>query len=313
MTTAPLSTHTWHILGAGAIGTLWACHLTLNQNPVRLIVRNQQRLDSYIDPIKISGKTPNSTLTLAGELADCNAPVKHLLVTTKSYDTLTAVRQIAHRLSADSTIVLLQNGMGQQRQVTELVPESAIYAATTTEGAFKQHDKQLIHAGNGESWIGPINLTARNNGSEGVGGLLQLALKTGYDANIEQRLWQKLAINAAINGLTAKHGCQNGELASNPQYSHEMEQLCLEIETVAEALNQPLFEQPLIAQARQVAKATASNYSSMLQDVRSQRATEIDFINGYLNQQAERLGLDIPYNQALIQTIHSLSHESISS
>lgn len=306
MTTTRPNTSHWHILGAGAIGCLWACHLSINRVPVHLVLRNQQRLDNFCNQIRLSGQTDNATLTLTVQSSCDTDPIHHLLVTTKSYDTAAAIKSIQHRLTPSSIIVLLQNGMGQQRQTSELLPDAAIYGATTTEGAFQQPPDQLIHAGCGESWIGPMNDRAYRRGSSALSELLKLKLKTGYDVDIEQRLWQKLAINAAINGLTAQHQCQNGELVRINAYHDEMTQLCHEVEAVAQALKQPLFERPLIEKAGEVAIATAKNYSSMLQDVRHHRRTEIDYINGYIVQKARQLGIDTPLNQALIRTIKNL-------
>ena len=38
---------TWHILGAGSLGSLWAARLARAGLPVRLILRNRQRLEAY--------------------------------------------------------------------------------------------------------------------------------------------------------------------------------------------------------------------------------------------------------------------------
>ena len=42
-----LMSTTWHILGAGSLGTLWATRLARAGVPVRLIVRDETRLASY--------------------------------------------------------------------------------------------------------------------------------------------------------------------------------------------------------------------------------------------------------------------------
>ncbi|WP_165840117.1 ketopantoate reductase family protein [Motiliproteus coralliicola] len=292
----------WHILGAGAIGCLWACHLQLQQQPVSLLVRSDSKLQQFQQPWSLSGQSQAEGIQLQAELNQSESPISRLLVTTKSYDTLAAVEAVRHRLSKDAVIVLLQNGMGQQQQLAERLPEVPIYVGTTTEGAFLS-GHQLVHAGSGESWFGPLNAVAKQLGEAPLRPLLSLALHSGYDPQILNRLWQKLAINAAINGLTALHDCQNGVLADNPEYHQQMTQLCDEVERLAEALQQPLFEQPLITRAEAVARATGTNFSSMLQDVRHRRRTEIDAINGYLCDQAQTLGIDLPHNRSLLEKI----------
>ena len=55
-----------------------------------------------------------------------------------------------------------------------------------------------------------------------------------------------------------------------------------------------------------IAAATATNRSSMGQDVDAQRATEIDAINGYIVRRAEELGMEVPVNLTLIRLIKTL-------
>lgn len=52
-------------------------------------------------------------------------------------------------------------------------------------------------------------------------------------------------------------------------------------------------------------EATASNYSSMQQDLAAQRPTEIDYITGYILRQAQPLGLSLPRHQQLYDASHS--------
>lgn len=309
--TAVHSSHSpWHILGAGAIGCLWSAHLVLQQKPVSLLVRSDSKLQQFQNNWSLSGQSQAEKLQFHAELNRSEHPISRLLVTTKSYDTLTAVDEVCHRLTQDAVIVLLQNGMGQQQQLAERLPEIPIYVGTTTEGAFLA-EQQLIHAGRGESWFGPLNEAAKQLGEQPLQPLLKLELQSGYDSQILNRLWQKLAINAAINGLTALYDCQNGILADNPDYRQQMARLCSEVEHLAATLDQPLFDQPLMSRAEAVARATAANFSSMLQDVRHRRRTEIDAINGYLCDQAQTLGIDLPHNRSLLEQIRQ-THPSAS-
>ncbi|GAB1085380.1 MAG: hypothetical protein SStaTSB_33820 [Shewanella algae] len=53
-------------------------------------------------------------------------------------------------------------------------------------------------------------------------------------------------------------------------------------------------------------RLTAANYSSMYQDLKHGRKTEIDYINGYLQQRAEQYGLTLPINSELLAQIKAL-------
>jgi 2-dehydropantoate 2-reductase len=55
-----------------------------------------------------------------------------------------------------------------------------------------------------------------------------------------------------------------------------------------------------------VIRATAANYSSMLQDLRAGRGTEIKYITGYLLRIAARHGVPAPHNRALMEEVRRL-------
>ncbi|OMH30347.1 ketopantoate reductase family protein [Motiliproteus sp. MSK22-1] len=303
----------WHILGAGAIGTLWANYLMRNEVPVTLLCRTAEQLDSFWDNpfLTLISESRRHKYQPDTEHIEVETPISHLLVTTKSYDCGDAIDSVSHRIDQNTVVVILQNGMGPQQETAKRFPNTAIYAGTTTEGAYRTGPQQVVHAGKGYSWFGPINEKAQQLGQAPVSALLNLELDSHFDPAIEIRLWQKLAINCAINGLTAVHDCNNGELATNPRLHQQMIKLCDEFEIVARQLtlpfNQPLFDKPIIEAATAVAQATSSNFSSMLQDIRHQRKTEIDFINGFICKKAAELNIEVPHNQRLLKQVHELN------
>ena len=61
--------------------------------------------------------------------------------------------------------------------------------------------------------------------------------------------------------------------------------------------------QNLERHVRRIAELTASNTSSMLQDVRAGRETEIDYINGYIVDRGTQLGIECPHNRRVIQMV----------
>ena len=307
----------WHILGAGAIGTLWANYLMRKEIPVTLLCRTAEQMDSFWDNpfLTLISESRRHKYQPDTEHIELSPPISHLLVTTKSYDCEDAIDSISHRIDTNTVVVVLQNGMGPQQETAKRFPNTAIYAGTTTEGAYRTGPQQVVHAGKGLSWFGPINEKARKLGQDPISGLLDLELDSQFDPTIDIRLWQKLAINCAINGLTAVNDCTNGELATNPLLHQQMAELCKEIETVAQQLilpvfDQPLFDKPIIDAATAVAQATGSNFSSMLQDVRHQRKTEIDSINGFICEKAAELNIKVPHNLKILKQVHELNSAS---
>lgn len=294
----------WHILGAGAIGLLWAAKFYRAGIGCQLILRNQQKLADYTGQFQLNQADNRHVIKVGAEAITASSPIENLLITTKSYDALQAFAQVAPRLSSNARVLLLHNGMGPQQELSAARPDLQIWAGSTTDGAYLQSQFELVQAGQGQTLIGRLSDITDATLAEQLSGC---EASLSHAANIHHSLWQKLAINCAINPLTAIYHCRNGELASNTEYRLHMQSICSEIETVAAQLQIPLFSTALIDQACRVAELTATNFSSMYQDVTNQRPNEIDTITGYLCQQADRLGIPVPENQRLLRQIRALS------
>ena len=124
----------------------------------------------------------------------------------------------------------------------------------------------------------------------------------GLDAevatDVRRRLWEKLAINAAINPVTALARVANGAVAE-PPLRVVAEAAAVEAAGVARAEGASLSDERAREAVVSVARATAQNRSSMHRDVARGRRTEVDAINGYVVERAADLGRSVPVNRTL--------------
>jgi 2-dehydropantoate 2-reductase len=122
-------------------------------------------------------------------------------------------------------------------------------------------------------------------------------------------LWGKLVINAAINPLTALLRVPNGELLERPAARELLAEAALEATSVAlkQGISLP-YPDPVLA-VQEVARNTAANYSSMLQDVMRGTITEIEAINGAIVKMGEHFGVPTPVNRMLWRLVKSLDHQ----
>ena len=110
-------------------------------------------------------------------------------------------------------------------------------------------------------------------------------------------VWGKLVINAAINPLTALLRVPNGELLQRPAAHKMMSVLAREAAAVAMAQGIHLPFEDAVRAAEDVARKTATNHSSMFQDIRRGAPTEIDAICGAITKTGEKLGVSTPVNR----------------
>lgn len=296
------------ILGAGSIGQLWAGYLATGT--VSFIARREAALEA--DTLDLA----YTLQKLEGPEVAVTVPYLHtrttrpslLLVTTKAGDTLDAIESNLHYVSQSTPIVLFQNGMGSQQAVADRWPQRPILAASTTEGAHRPAPGVTVHAGRGETWVGPLTSSATTHLKSVITALGSSGLTIHPEQDIQRRLWDKLIINAGINAFTAILDCPNGDILTDKFYLEHIEELCDEIaEVMKEDIGETLAPATIRERIEIVARETAPNTSSMRCDRQQGRTTEIDFINGYIVKRGHALGIDVTTNRMLIGRIKKLS------
>ncbi len=285
------------ILGPGAIGSLWATSLHDAGHQVSLLSRSsQQEIAIALDQ--------QETIRFSNNQMDQLQQSDVLLVTVKAFQVATAMAPLQQHLHQDTIIVLLHNGMGTAERVRRQFPDNPLLLATTTHGAYKPSTQQVKHTGRGQTQIGAFN--TRGQQCDFMAEVLNHALpEVIWNPEIERALWNKLAINCAINPLTAIEQCPNGALAG-AEYRAKIEAIVKEVAAVMTHEMFNIDERELLKQVTNVIEATAANLSSMNRDIFYQRQSEIDFITGHLIHVAKQHQIEVPYNQSLYQAIKQI-------
>jgi len=289
----PAHRTTWHVLGAGSLGALWAVRLARAGLPVRLILRDPQRLAAYqaAGGLSLEEQGVPRRYPIQGETLEGNTPIRRLLLACKAYDAAAAAESLAPRLGAGAELVLLQNGLGSQDEVAARLPGRRCIPASTTEGAFRAGDFRVVFAGRGHTWLGDGGQPPHWLDELGTAGIPH-----EWSEAIQGRLWRKLALNCAINPLSVLHDCRNGDLLAR---SGEVDALCAELAVLLRHCDQAEAAEGLREEVERVIRATAANYSSMHQDVAGRRRSEITYLLGHACGRAEYLGLRLPHLEEL--------------
>ena len=253
---------------------------------------------------------------------DQGGVIHHLIVTVKTPHTVNAIRQHAHRLNSDSTILFLQNGMGMidevNKQIFPLEKDRPHYMiGVLSHGLHGKGPFDVVHAGEGTIALGL--LTEEKEYPASARYLLRTMTRTpvfvavGFNpTDLLQQQLDKLAVNAVINPLTAILDCLNSQLLDNFYIKRVVRLLLAEISVVFRSLpelkNVPNVDMRfdtarLESLVVRVARLTGVNRSSMLQDVRDGRQTEIDYINGYVVRRGEERGIHCVTNYMVMQMV----------
>lgn len=235
------------------------------------------------------------------------SPVDVVLLCVKSYDVAASLDFCRPLLSDKTLLVFLQNGISHLEMSDRLAAATAAYG-TTTEGATLLRQGHVRHAGRGVTYLGCPTPPSQHFAAllETTRTVLAVGgLQVEATDRIIARIWAKLFINVGINALTATLGCKNGELLTLAGVAARMEKAVAEAVLVAKAEGIEVIDDPYQA-TRLVCQKTAENVSSMLQDVRNARRTEIDAINGAVAAIGRRHAIPTPENNLLCRQVKEI-------
>ncbi|HZM24364.1 MAG TPA: 2-dehydropantoate 2-reductase [Anaerolineales bacterium] len=293
------------IVGTGALATLFAARLTHAGYRVTLLGTWKEGIDALRKNgarlIDINGNEQQFQVSATDDPRECLG-AQYALVLVKAWQTERAAGQLKECLTDDGLAVTLQNGLGNYETLTRSLGLNRVALGSSTTGATLLGPGRVKAGGEGvisverNPSLGPIEAALRS---------AKFNVQIVDDA--QSLIWGKLVINAAINPLTALLQISNGELLNRPAAREMMAELACEAAQVAKAENVDLpFSDP-IAASEDVARKTAANHSSMLQDVLRHAPTEIDAICGAVVKTAQKHGINAPANWACWKLIQALS------
>ena len=282
------------IFGAGAIGSLIGGSLA-RKHAVTLVGRAAQVEAIRRDGLRIRGLTELRVHPEAVEDASRATPPDVVILTVKSYDTATAVESL--RPFAGAAFLSLQNGLGNVETLSRGV--GRVLGGITYHGVTTEGPGEIYHAGQGKRssarW-GEWPCGRRRRSPPPFG---SAASPRAVTDRVEVDLWTKAVVNACFNPLTALLRTPSGAMESLATLRECSTEIVEEAVAVAVAHGVPLDRRALLDRVAAVARATALNRSSMLQDLERGRRTEIDAINGAIARMGAEKGIACPVNRTL--------------
>lgn len=299
------------IVGAGAIGSLYAAHLSTVCD-VSILTRRQEHADKLnSEGLQVSGKTQLQTkMKAACNPASIDDPHLVIIATKANH-----VKESVNTLSTyfpDAIVMTVQNGLGCEEVVTQY-GEWPILSAVTFMAGTKHSDVHVEYELDTATWIGPWT-----GGQASYANALSVAdiiNKSGLVAeafeDIRPAQWSKLIFNSVINSISAASGLPVCKIYVETKQSSDLGKLVYamiqEGELVAEANDVTLYMDPweMILQVTNQSTKIAEDgrVPSMLVDIRAQRNTEIDWLTGAIVRMAKNVGLSVPIHDTMFRII----------
>lgn len=285
------------VVGSGSLGSLVGALLD-RRHDVTMVGRERQVEAIGARGLAVEGV--DSFVARPAATTDWRGRADLAVVAVKTFDTAGAAAALAP--GTVDAVVSLQNGMGGEATLADRL-DAPVVAGTTTLGATLSAPGRVEWRGRGDVAVGPWTADAGRAARLAGGAFRTAGVPTTVTDAIRERLWEKLAVNAAINPLTALAGTRNGAVAE-PPLATVAATAAREAAGVARAAGVDLPDERAVTATREVARATADNRSSMARDVAAGRRTEVDAINGHVVERAPEEGA-VPTNRTLAALVRA--------
>lgn len=293
------------VVGAGAIGSLYAAHLARIAEVWALVRREEHARSINQNGIRVTGHNdfhahPQAS-THPSELPEFDFGI----VATKSNQTQAAFAPVAH-LFREGAVLSAQNGLGSEEIIAGLMPEGHVIRGTTFMSGTRVADDHVHYDLNTPTWMGPFepNGTPFEKVEELAALLNASGLKAEALRDARPAQWSKLIFNASVNSVAAltelPHSPHFAAEADFGDLGHLLHDLIDEGKRVAAALGIELYEDPWTMNC---IGAQTNHPPSMLYDVRHRCPTEVDFLGGAIAREARRAGVPAPLHTALYRLV----------
>ncbi|HET7874539.1 MAG TPA: 2-dehydropantoate 2-reductase [Methylomirabilota bacterium] len=316
------------IIGAGAIGGMVGGMLTRAGHDVTLVDQWPENVESMKRyGLRLSGTCGEHAVPVKAlhlhELQSVGEPFDAVFIAVKSYDTEWATALGIQYLGPEGVVVDFQNGINDER-VAAVAGRERTLGCVITIGAGMYEPGHAIRTDRGTVGfkIGELDGRETERARELVG-LLEAVAGARVTTNLWGERWSKLSVNCMANPLAALSGLGSAEVRSEPTPSRIAVHIADEVVRVGRACGyevEPIYGieaqrfvdaakgqgqadvlRDMVASARHL----SGGRPSMLQDVIRGRRTEIDYLNGYVCRQGQRVGIPTPVNEAVVRAVNS--------
>lgn len=296
------------VLGAGAMGCYFGARLFESGHRVELVDVAPERVHAIRRAgLRVEDDEGERTVPIPARFPGGPArPAELVILFTKAFQGSAALAAARELLGPGTWVLTLQNGLGNLEAVAAHQDAARIVVGTTTIPGDLLGPSQVRSQGRGMTRI----LSASGAVTERLEALARALSLAGLPCEIATdvwaRIWEKVALNAALNTLAAVTGLTVGQLGGEPEMRLLAERVAREVTKVARARG-------IAADLEVVRRALAEAYREhadhrppMLQDLEAGRRTEVGQINGAVVREAERLGVAVPLTAMLHDLVRVL-------
>ncbi|MEK7800482.1 MAG: 2-dehydropantoate 2-reductase [Nitrospirota bacterium] len=296
-------------VGAGSVGGFFGAHLAKNNPNVSFLLRPRT-----LEAVKQNGLTIRSaggSFTVRPPVASDarELPKPDLIVLgVKAYDLDEVMDQIEPILTNKTVILTLQNGIDTEDRLIARINRDCVVGGVAYIYSKIAEPGVIDHYKKGAVAIGEL----MGYESERLLAIRDLFASAGIPCHLSKDLrrskWEKMCWNCVFNPITVLIDDRVAKALDHPEMTGVIRQIVGECAAISAALKVPL---PLDMPER-VVKASQEIrdiHTSMYDDWKAGRQTEIDYLNGFIVEQGRKLGIPTPVNEALTAMIKTITEK----
>ena len=298
------------MLGAGALGCSIGGVLARGGSDVVFVDRYQAHVDAInANGLRMRfGDKEETVRVKACTSCEGLSPVDLVIVLVKSAATRAAIESARALVGPDTLVMSIQNGLGHEDILAEVVGREHVLAAKTYVGGVFLEPGHVVSGYKGkQTYIGELDgrLTPRLQAV--VDEFNKADLPATASTNIYGTMWDKLLVNVATGALCAITRLPYGWLYKVPEIERTALAAVAEGIAVARANAIRLVSEDPKYFWNLAAEGLPSEFkTSMLQSLEKGEITEVDFINGSVLRWGERSGIATPVNQTLVALVKGI-------
>lgn len=300
------------VVGAGAIGSLFAGHLGSVVQMKVLTRRKEHAALLNAHGLKVRGKSSLQARISAATDAAALGDVDLLIIATKATAVEDSARLIAGHFPS-ATVMTVQNGLGCEAVVARHGNWPIVSAVTFMSGV-RHSDIEVEYELDTATWMGPwAGGKASYADVQQIAALIERSgLKAKAFPDLLPAQWSKLLFNSCVNSIGALTDLPHVQAFAKREgltdLGHLVHDMMAEGRRVAAALGIELYRDPWAMNVEAVSHGQTgddeyAHVFSMLEDVRAHRPTEVDWLTGAVVREAQRLGIPAPIHETLYRLV----------
>ncbi len=289
------------IIGAGAMGSIYAALLADAGNEVIAVTRNVEHRDAIrASGLRVEGASGDRTVSLSVSDEVPSTVADLVIIAVKARDAASVAAGLSPLLGEHTLILTMQNGLGSAELVARQIGSHRLMAGIAGGfGASMVQPGHIHHSGMQKILIGPFDDLSIHHCERIAGVWQQAGFRAAAVTDILSMQWEKLICNVAFSALSALTGLTVGGIVNDTGLYEIGLQAAREAFDVASALDIPLSVTDPVAHVEAFASQVMDAKPSMRADHEARRRSEIEFINGAVPREAARVHLTAPVNQTL--------------